>query len=37
VGVKANAKKDPGLGDFEDTLILKTFGDVPDDFECAGR
>jgi hypothetical protein len=24
----------PGLGDVEDPLILKTFGDVPDDFAC---
>jgi hypothetical protein len=24
----------PGLGDFEDPVILKTFGDVPEDFEC---
>jgi hypothetical protein len=25
----------PGLGDFENPLILKTFGNVPDDFACA--
>jgi hypothetical protein len=25
----------PGLGDSEDPLILKTFGDVPDGFDCA--
>lgn len=25
----------PGLGDLEQPLILKTFGDVPDDFVCA--
>jgi hypothetical protein len=24
----------PGLGDFEDRVILKTFGEVPEDFEC---
>jgi hypothetical protein len=37
-GAAALARIDsPGLGDFEDTLILKTFGDVPEDFECAGR
>jgi hypothetical protein len=23
---------DPNLGDFEDAVILKTFGDVPEDF-----
>jgi hypothetical protein len=25
----------PDLGDFEDAMILKTFGDVPQDFGCA--
>jgi hypothetical protein len=25
----------PGLDDFEQPMILKTFGDVPDDFFCA--
>jgi hypothetical protein len=25
----------PGLGDLEQPMILKTFGDVPDDFVCA--
>jgi len=25
----------PDLGDFEDSVILKTFGDVPEDFNCA--
>jgi hypothetical protein len=24
---------DPNLGDFEDAVILKTFGEVPDDFK----
>jgi hypothetical protein len=24
----------PDLGEFEDAVILKTFGDVPDDFHC---
>jgi hypothetical protein len=27
----------PDLGDFEDAMILRTFGDVPDDFDYAGR
>jgi hypothetical protein len=37
-GAAALARIDsPDLGDFEDTLILRTFGDVPDNFECAGR
>ena len=26
----------PGLGDFEQPMILKTFGDVPQDFDCLG-
>jgi hypothetical protein len=25
----------PRLGEFEEPVILKTFGDVPDDFDCA--
>jgi hypothetical protein len=25
----------PRLGEFEEAVILKTFGDVPDDFDCA--
>ena len=25
----------PDVGEFEDAVILKTFGDVPDDFGCA--
>ena len=25
----------PDVGDFEDAVILKTFGEVPDDFTCA--
>jgi hypothetical protein len=25
----------PDLGEFEDAVILKTFGEVPDDFGCA--
>ena len=27
----------PDLGDFEDAMILKTFGDVPEDFDFARR
>jgi hypothetical protein len=27
----------PDLGDFEEAMILKTFGDVPEDFDCACR
>jgi hypothetical protein len=27
----------PSLGEFEKAIILKTFGDVPDDFDFAGR
>jgi hypothetical protein len=27
----------PDLGDFEEAMILRTFGDVPDDFDCARR
>jgi hypothetical protein len=26
----------PALGDCEDPVILKTFGDVPEDFDCLG-
>jgi hypothetical protein len=25
----------PDVGEFEDAVILKTFGEVPDDFTCA--
>lgn len=25
----------PELGDFEDAVILKSFGDVPEDFDCS--
>ena len=25
----------PDFGNFEDPLILKTFGDVPEDFDCS--
>jgi hypothetical protein len=25
----------PDLGEFDDAVILKTFGEVPDDFGCA--
>ena len=25
----------PELGDFEEAVILKTFGDVPEDFDCS--
>lgn len=35
VGAVALAHIDsPGLDNFEDPLILKAFGDVPDDFAC---
>ena len=27
----------PDLDNFEDAMILKTFGDVPEDFDYAGR
>jgi hypothetical protein len=27
----------PDLNNFEDAMILKTFGDVPEDFDCARR
>ena len=27
----------PDVGDFEDAMILKTFGDVPEDFDGAHR
>jgi hypothetical protein len=34
-GAVAFARIDsPGLGDLEDAIILKTFGEVPEDFEC---
>jgi hypothetical protein len=37
-GAVALARIDsPDLGDFEDAMILKTFGDVPEDFDCAGQ
>ena len=37
-GAVALARIDsPGLGDFEDAMILKTFGDVPEEFGCPGR
>ncbi len=37
-GAVALARIDsPDLGDFEDAMILKTFGDVPEDFDCARR
>ena len=36
-GAVALARIDsPDLGDFEDAMILKTFGDVPKDFDCLG-
>jgi hypothetical protein len=25
----------PELGDFDEAVILKTFGDVPEDFDCS--
>jgi hypothetical protein len=28
---------DPGLDNVKDAVILKTFGDVPEDFNCARR
>jgi hypothetical protein len=28
------ARVSPDLGEFEDAVILKTLGDVPDDFHC---
>jgi len=35
-GAVALARIDsPDLGDFEDAMILKTFGDVPDDLQFA--
>jgi hypothetical protein len=35
-GAVALARIDsPDFGDFEEPVILKTFGDVPDDFDCA--
>ena len=37
-GAVALARIDsPDLGDLEDAMILKTFGDVPEDFDYAGR
>jgi hypothetical protein len=30
--VAFSRRGDPNLGDFEDALILKSFGEVPDDF-----
>jgi hypothetical protein len=30
--VAFSRRGDPSLGDFEDAVILKTFGDVPEDF-----
>jgi hypothetical protein len=37
-GAVALARIDsPDLGAFGDAMILKTFGDVPEDFDCAGR
>ena len=37
-GAVALARIDtPDLGNFEDAVILKTFGDVPEDFDCARR
>jgi len=35
-GAVALARIDsPGLGDFEDAMILRTFGDVPEEFGCS--
>lgn len=35
-GAVAFARIDsPDLGDLEDAMILKTFGDVPKDFDCS--
>ena len=35
-GAVALARIDsPDVGDFENAMILKTFGDVPEDFDCA--
>jgi hypothetical protein len=35
-GAVAFARIDsPDFGDLEDAMILKTFGNVPDDFDCA--
>ena len=37
-GAVALARIDsPDVGDFENAMILKTFGDVPEDFDCARR
>ena len=30
--VAFSRRGDPSLGDFDDAVILKTFGDVPEDF-----
>jgi hypothetical protein len=36
-GAVAFARIDsPDLGDLDDAVILKTFGNVPDDFDCVG-
>ena len=35
-GAVALARIDgPGLADFEDAMILRTFGDVPEEFGCS--
>ena len=35
-GVVAFARiESPDLGDFEEAMILKTFGDVPEEFGCS--
>ena len=35
-GAVALARIDgPALGDFDDAMILRTFGDVPDEFGCS--
>ena len=33
--VAFSRRGDPNLGDFDDAVILKTFGDVPEDFREA--
>jgi hypothetical protein len=30
--VAFSRRGDPNLGDFEDAIVIKTFGEVPDDF-----
>ena len=36
VGAVAFSRRgDPNVGEFEEAVILKTFGDVPEDFDCA--